>query len=63
MSVTRRRISAEYEGEEIGVGDSMLVKAMAESYGKSEKAVKESKSLRFAYCNFHTYTHLMAIQW
>lgn len=35
------RISAEYEGEEIGVGDSMLVKAMAESYGKSEKAVKE----------------------
>ncbi|GFE55425.1 DNA ligase [Babesia ovis] len=36
-----RKTSAEYEGEEIGVGDSMLLKAMAESYGKSEKAVKE----------------------
>ncbi|CDR98034.1 DNA ligase I, putative [Babesia bigemina] len=35
------RIAPEYEGEEIGVGDVLVMKAMAESYGKSEKSIKE----------------------
>eukprot|EP00371_Babesia_bovis_P000670 XP_001609317.1 DNA ligase I [Babesia bovis T2Bo] len=44
MYLMLNRISAEYEGEEFGVGDTMLIKAMAQSYGKSEKAVKEMLS-------------------
>ncbi|GBE62477.1 DNA ligase [Babesia ovata] len=35
------RIAPEYEGEEIGVGDVLVIKAMAESYGKSVKSIKE----------------------
>ncbi|GIX65152.1 DNA ligase 1 [Babesia caballi] len=42
--IMMNKISPEYEGEEIGVGDVMLVKAMAESYGKSEKIVKQMVS-------------------
>ena len=42
VRLTTNKIAADYAGIELGIGDSIMIKAVAETCGRSVKAIKES---------------------